>query len=189
MDMTEQQAIDLIRQRDPTGLDALVRLHQVGAVRLAFNILRNRADADDAVADAFLDAYDHISHLHDEDHFGPWFIRIVANRSLGMLRRQKRRSRIFEMLWRKGQAEPQKDPELIALTRETDRILWSAVNDLPPQERLALVLRYYLGYDENAIALTMSCPVGTVKTRLRRARLRLQAKLLPRLGTATVGNI
>ncbi len=175
--MTEQEAIAKLRLRDPAGLAILVELHQVRALRLAFTILRNRADAEDAVADAFIAAYDDIDHLRANDPFQPWFTRVVVNRSLSMLRRSRRTSRIMVVLQGHRLVEAPPDPAAVAERQEMNEVLRYAVDTLPPKERVALILRYYLDLDERTIAQVMACPLGTVKTRLRRGRLRLQSRL------------
>src|SRR3989442_15240988 len=96
--MVQQEAISQLRQGSPEGLTMLVEAHQVRALRLAYMILGNRADADDVVADAFMVAYDRIDQLRDSSQFEAWFMRIVTNQSLGCLRRSYRTRRTTALL-------------------------------------------------------------------------------------------
>ena len=182
--MVQQEAISQLRQGSPEGLTMLVEAHQVRALRLAYMILGNRADADDVVADAFILAYDRIDQLRDSSQFEAWFMRIVTNQSLGCLRRSYRTRRTTALLGGRLALHPQLDPQAIAEDRQENRVLWDAIGSLPPSERVVIVLRYGLDLDEKTIARRMGGPVGTVKTRLRRARQRLQRKLAPHLNTA-----
>lgn len=176
--MTEDQALGALRNGDPTGLAVLVENHQSAALRLAFAILRDRAEAEDVVADCFLAAYEHIDQLGNGDPFAPWFTRIVINRSLTTIRRMRRRVRILEVLAWARVIDRSADPTAVVELRERDRQLWLAVDALPDNERIVTVLRYYLDLSERQIANLVGCPVGTVKTRLRRGRLRLESHLL-----------
>ena len=182
--MAEIQAIAGLKEGKPEGLTTLVIAHQVRALRLAYLILGNRADADDVVADAFIAAYDRIHQLRDSRGFEPWFMKIVANQALACLRRSRRSRQMMVLLGGRLLAGPQLDPQAMAENRQSNRALWAAIDSLPPNERLVIVLRYGLDLDEKTIALRMDSPVGTVKTRLRRARMRLHRKLAPHLNAA-----
>jgi RNA polymerase sigma-70 factor, ECF subfamily len=182
--MVEQEAISRLRQGSPEGLPTLVDAYQVRALRLAYMVLGNRADADDVVADAFIVAYDRIHQLRDSSQFEPWFMRIVTNRALACLRRSHRTRRITTVLGGRLALHPQLDPQALAEDRQENRALWDAIGSRPPSERVVIVLRYGLDLDEKTIARRMGSPVGTVKTRLRRARQRLQRKLAPLLNAA-----
>lgn len=182
--MDEEEAVSCLRRRDPAGLSVLVRLYQIQGLRLAYTILGNRADADDAVADAFIDAYDGIHQLRDSHSFAAWFMQIVTNRSLGLLRRSHKTIRLVALLRRHRVAEQAIDPQLLAEQIEMSRTIWSAVGELAPNERVVLVLKYGLDLDEKSIADAIDCPLGTVKTRLRRAKLKLQSRLRPHFEAA-----
>jgi RNA polymerase sigma-70 factor (ECF subfamily) len=170
--MTAQDAaIEELKRGDIAGLAHLVRLHQLKALRTAYGILGDRAAAEDVVSEAFLKVVDGIARFDRARPFEPWFYRIVVNLAIDY-RRKARRS----------EAQSEALPERVAVStdldaRETRILLAQQIAVLPEPERAALVLRYYLDMDEVAMATVLNCPVGTVKSRLHRARERLRLGL------------
>lgn len=77
--MSESEAIERLRQGDIKGLEALVRAHELRALRAAYLIVRDRDVAEDVVADAFVRAYEHIGCFDGARPFAPWFLRLVVN--------------------------------------------------------------------------------------------------------------
>ncbi len=178
----EASALALLRQGDIAGLEALVSLHQVRALRTAFAITGDRQSAEDVVADAFLTVYDRIGQLDEHRPFTPWFYRIVANASIKH-RRRAGGSAFTEgdLKWLERQADRSPGPEEEATLQEMRYLLLSAIYSLPAKQRAAMVLRYYLDMDEASVAQTLGCPVGTVKWRLHSARRRLRSTLTPEI--------
>jgi len=191
--MEEQEAIVRLKQGDIDGLEALVRQHQVQAVRTAYLITRDRAMAEDIVQAAFLRAYERISQFDARRPFGPWFLRSVANDAIKAATRRKYLvsletsaeggDRSLEDLL----ADPTPRPASLVETIETREAVWAALGKLPPAQRAAIVLRYYLGLSEAEMATELACPPGTVKWRLHAARNRLRT-LLRHLRPATSGS-
>lgn len=178
MDNEEREAIGALRRSDIGGLEALVRLHQVRAVRASFAIMGDRATAEDVVAEAFLTVYERIGQFDSRRPFAPWFYRIVVNGSLKALRRTQRvlvHAGGMDVLAHWQDSGP--GPEEQSLTREMCEHLLDAVRALPPKQRAAVILRYYLEMDDGAIATALGCPRGTVKWRLHAARQRLRPQL------------
>jgi RNA polymerase sigma-70 factor (ECF subfamily) len=170
----------LLRQGDIAGLEALVRIHQVRAMRAAFAITGARHAAEDVVADSFLVVYDRIHQLDERRPFTPWFYRIVVNGALKSHRRAARTAfNDDDLEWLDQQADQSPSPEEEAAIREMRYFLLAAIYTLPPKQRAALVLRYYLDMDEATIASTLRCPLGTIKWRLHSAHRRLRHSLTP----------
>jgi RNA polymerase sigma factor (sigma-70 family) len=172
---TEDEAIAALRRGESGGLDVLVELHQAQALRLAYSITGSRATAEDVVADAFVSVYQHIGQLDPDRPFRPWFTRIVANRALTEARRATRTLRVLALLSLRPAPPP--DPEAVAEQQDLRRHVVAAVRSLPPNERVVIVLRYFEDMDERGMAGMLGWPVGTVKTRLYRARRNLRARL------------
>ena len=180
----EQQAITTLRGGDIRGLETLVRLYQLPAVRTAYAITGNRHHAEDVVADAFLRVYERIYQYNDRRPFSPWFYRIVVNGALKAVRTAQRThsSDDLDTDWLDRQVGESPGPEEEVATREMRLLLLGAIYTLPPHQRAAVVLRYYLDMDEATMAQTLGCPLGTVKWRLHAARNRLRRTLTPEMG-------
>ncbi|MGH7882214.1 MAG: RNA polymerase sigma factor [Candidatus Dormibacteraceae bacterium] len=176
----ETEAIAALRRGESGGLEVLIELHQLWALRFAYSITGSRAEAEDVVADAFIAVYEHLDQLHPERAFKPWFNRIVYNRAISVTRKAARMHRILGFLGRQPTRSP--DPEAEAESNSFHRQLVAVVHALPLNERLVIVLRYFEDMGEQEIGILLAWPLGTVKTRLRRARLKLRDQLTDKNG-------
>jgi RNA polymerase sigma-70 factor (ECF subfamily) len=183
--VTEAEAIESLQRGSPDGMEFLLAEHEVAARRLAYAITGNRATADDVVAEAFLSAYRHIGRFQAGRPFAPWLLKIVANEALQVARRSKRADRLNALLGRQRTETP--DPVEVAETNAVRRRVAAAVRALEPNERAAVTLRYLLDMDERTVAETLGWPLGTVKTRLHRARGHLRDQLGEDLGVGVPG--
>lgn len=178
--MEEQVAIAQLQQGDISGLEALVRIHQVRAIRTAFLVTHDRALAEDVVQAAFLRAYERIGQFDAQRPFGPWFFRSVARDAVKAAVRGERQvslartSQTADCVTDSG-AEPGISWE----KAETRQEVWAALGTLSPAQRSAIVQRYYLGLSEAEMASVSNCPPGTIKSRLHGARERLRLLLRP----------
>ncbi len=181
--MGEHEAIERLRAGDIGGLEPLVRAHYVPAVRAAYLITRDRAEAEDVVQGAFLRAYERIDQFDAARPFGPWFLRSVTNSAVTATARRTRHVS-WEGTHGAGAsgataADPAPGPDELLAGAETRAEVWSALGQLPPAQRGAVVLRYYLELSETDLAAELACPPGTVKWQLHAARQRLRALLRP----------
>jgi RNA polymerase sigma-70 factor (ECF subfamily) len=131
------------------------------------------------VQSAFLRVFERIEQFEVGRPFEPWFIRIIINDAL-MLEKRKRNVP-FDLAFESEQLpiasqEPAVDDMLIA--NETTEAIWEAIGRLSARQRAVIVMRYYLGMDEDEMATELDCAPGTVKSRLHAARQRLR-ELLP----------
>jgi RNA polymerase sigma-70 factor, ECF subfamily len=154
---------ELVRAARMGSRDAAAELftrHWPGAWRIARAVTGRRDMADDVAQDAFERAFASLWRFDEARPFAPWLHRIVANRSLDLLRSERRLVGL--------DAAATADAEWRDLTAE-DRRLLAAVAGLSPQRRLVIVLRYGIGYAPSQIAALLDLPVGTVHSRLARA--------------------
>jgi RNA polymerase sigma-70 factor (ECF subfamily) len=172
--MTDFEAVRALQQGNQDALETLIQRHELRALRLAYHITRDPESAKDVVADSFLAVVEQISRSDPDRPFEPWFFRIVTNRAISATRWASRRQRLLALI--APRSEPP-DPEAVAIRNETQRVLAQVIQSLPPKERAALALRYYLDLDERGIAAMLGWPIGTVKTRLHRGRARLRQRL------------
>ncbi len=177
----EAQAVERWQRGDPEGLEELVRAYELRALRTAYLILRDRMDAEDAVQNAFLRAWEYRHRFDPRRPFWPWLLRLVLREALRLAERRDRHlpasSPSFletedpvESTW----GDPHPSPEQMAEQAEQRRRLWQALGLLSPAQRTAIVLRYYHELPEKEIAEIMGCTIGTVKHYLYEGRIRLR---------------
>jgi RNA polymerase sigma-70 factor, ECF subfamily len=187
--MDEHEAIRRLKQHDLRGLESLVHDHQLEAVRVAMLVTRERALAEDVVQSSFVRVCEKIGQFDEGRTFRPWFLRIVTNAALKAVTRG-RREISYEMLAAEATGAGARllaadDPQEQAERSERVAVLRAAVDGLSPEQRVAIVLHYYLGFKEREIAGEVGRPLGTVKRWLHDARIRLRALLARSLGHET----
>ena len=157
----------------------IVRGYQRAVYRVAYALTRNAGDADDVTQETFLRAWQAIGRFRVGEPLYPWLARIAMNASFSLLRRRKRRPEVAlePMLEAGAQWAGGDDPVEEAAASERDERLASAYLALSEEHRAVLALRVVedLSYDEIARALRV--PVGTVMSRLSRARAELRSRL------------
>jgi RNA polymerase sigma-70 factor (ECF subfamily) len=184
--MDERQAIARLRCGDISGLEVLVYQYQSRALEVAVLTGADYALAEDVVQDAFLRAYERIHQFDLDRPFAPWFLRIVINDTLKVLRR---RSQVSLGVTGIEQASSQsaKDVESQFAEIETRGEVWQALEQLNPSQRAVIVARYYLGMTDADIAHRLDIAQGTVRWHLSIARQRLR-QLLPAWITSPAGD-
>lgn len=174
-------AITRLKQGNIAGLAALVQKYQVEAVHTALLIIRDRDLAEDIAQEAFLQAYRKISQFDDRRPFSPWFFRIVINTALKAANRQKREISLEEPEDGNFLAEwlidPGRGPEALVETAELRETVWRALEQLTPDQRAAVVLRYFLDKNESEMIQDLNRPLTTIKWWLYAARQRLRKQL------------
>lgn len=174
-------AITRLKQGNIAGLAVLVQKYQVEAVHTALLIIHDRDLAEDIAQEAFLQAYRKISQFDDRRPFSPWFFRIVINTALKTANRQKREISLKEPEDGNFLAEwlidPGSGPEALAETAELRETVWRALEQLTPDQRAVVVLRYFLDKNESEMIHDLNRPLTTIKWWLYAARQRLRKQL------------
>jgi RNA polymerase sigma-70 factor (ECF subfamily) len=182
----ESTAIAQLKRGDIRGLDALMLIYQLRALRAAYVVTRDLPLAEDIVQSAFIRAYERIEQFDDTRPFGPWLLRSVVNSAATAASRQRRFVPLDDARPSEGPGADadandavsmQPDPETLILQAETNDELWQALESLPPAQRAAAVLRLYLELPESETAQQLGIPLGTVKSRVNAARTRLKTVL------------
>ena len=178
--MIERQAIERLQRGDIGGLEELVRAHQLAAVRAAYLICRDPAQAEDIVQSAFLKVFARIDQFDASRPFAPWFMRLVANDALKAASRSARTQALANDYDVGELAIASPDPDLITRLEalETSAALRAALDQLAPADRHAIVLRYFLDLDSTAMAARLDSTPSTIRWRLASARRKLR-QLLP----------
>ena len=183
--------------RDPAAVRLVTGRNNQRLYRAAWSILRNKAEAEDAVQSAYLSAFAAISGFAGRSSLGTWLMRIVINEALGRQRAARRRRKhlddggvaVMELyrdrLMRGSTNEILPDG---ALAREQiRRLMEEAVARLPDAFRLVFVMREVEEMSVEETAEALDIPPATVKTRHHRARQRLREELAPELKSALTG--
>lgn len=182
-----------ITARDGAAFEALMRQHNGRLFRVARAILKDDADAEDVLQDAYLDAYRNMSQFRGDSQLGTWLVRIVANRALMRLRKQKRDRVVIPIATRRRDDETPKDyadqtsesPTNAAARAEVRRLLERRIDELPMTFRAVFVLREIEELSADEVAQCLGIPAATVRTRLFRARALLREALARDLDLAT----
>lgn len=184
MDMT--MTIEAARGGDETAFGHLVVYYRSAAERVAQHILKTEEAAADAVQDAFIKVYKAMQRFQD-GNFRSWLLRIVTNTCYDHLRREKRRHALsLDELSEQpklnvishpvffSDEEKSTDPEFQAICRESMDNLLKTIDQLPPWHRNVVMLVDVHGYDYAEAAELLGLPLGTIKSRLSRARAALR---------------
>lgn len=178
-------AIQAARLGDDGAFAALIDLYRAAAERVAQQILHTEEAAADAVQEAMIKAHRAMTRFQ-EGNFRSWFLRIVTNTCYDHLRRQRRRAAVSldELTEQAGidylpsDDYVAEDPESLVLQNEGMRFLLAAIDALPEYHRSVVMLVDVQGYDYAEAAEILGLPLGTVKSRLSRARSALRDQLV-----------
>ena len=186
-----------IARRDAGAVRLVMRRNNQRLFRAAWQILRNREDAEDAVQSAYLKAFAAIRSFAGRSSLSTWLTRIVTNNALAHARSARRRRSLLEesevpilddyreMLMRGSMSV---SPEQAVARGQIRQIVADAINQLPAPFRTVFVLRQIEELEVGEVAERLGIPAATVKTRHLRARRRLQRLLGPGLGGLLSGN-
>jgi RNA polymerase sigma-70 factor, ECF subfamily len=145
------------------------------AFRVAYGVLRNREDAEEAAQEAFARAYTQFRSLRDREAFRAWLVRITWRLAIDHQRMSRRRQQREQVSIES--ATPAPTAEDLAVQQQMHERLWAAVDALPDAQRSVVILAAIQGYDTREVAGLLELPEGTVKSRLFAARKRLAESL------------
>ncbi len=176
-----------VRRGDLTGLPVLIELYQLRALRTAYLITWERAQAEDLVQAAFVQLPQRLQTYDLRRPFEPWFLRLVANDALQLLRRSQRWLSLDDPLpgsdtdltFADLLPDPGLSPDAHQEAGELRASVQQALAALPAPQRAAIVLRYYADMSEEDMAGLLNTPPGTIKWRLHAARQHLKRLLQP----------
>lgn len=174
-----------VRSGDFTAMDELVQRHYRSVFNLAFRLSGNYDDAQDIVSEAFIRVHNALPNFRGDANFTTWLYRIVKNVFLDERKKQRVRSHssLEEMVDLEDSAvsrqveDPTPGPEWVVERGERADTIQKAVGTLPEAQRVMIALYHFHHRSYEEIAEIMALPIGTVKSRLNRARLALKNKL------------
>ena len=186
--VTDQQLVERVQKGDQKAFDLLVLKYQHRIVNLVSRFVRNQADALDVTQDAFIKAYRALPNFRGESAFYTWMYRIAVNTAKNYLAVQSRRpfgmeQDIAEIEQFEGDnaLKEYATPENLLLRDEIQETVVKAIEELPEDLRIAITLREVEGLSYEDIAVAMDCPIGTVRSRIFRAREAIDKQLKPLL--------
>ncbi|WP_058554616.1 RNA polymerase sigma factor RpoE [Thiohalocapsa sp. ML1] len=185
---TDQALVERAQGGDNRAFDLLVLKYQQRIAALIGRYLRDNSEVMDVTQDAFLKAYRALPGFRGESAFYTWIYRIAINTVKNHLVAQGRRppgddveAEVAEQMDMGGRLRDQATPERELLTDEIANNVQAALDGLPEDLRTAIVLRELEGMSYEEIATAMSCPIGTVRSRIFRAREAIDKRLRPLL--------
>ncbi|GAB2998040.1 RNA polymerase sigma factor RpoE [Psychrosphaera aestuarii] len=190
--MSEQSKdLGLVRRAqagEKAAFDLLVRKYQNKIISLVSRYLGNNGDVQDVAQDAFIKAYTALPGFRGEAAFYTWLYRIAVNSAKNYLMARGRRPANVDVdaegaeYYETNEAlRENASPESLALTDEIKHVIFNTIEELPEELKVAIQLREIDGMSYEEIATAMGCPIGTVRSRIFRARDAIDAKLEPLL--------
>jgi len=165
---------------DARAFEQLVEPHRELMFRVAYLIVRNRADAEDAAQDALVKAWRSLGRFRPGDPLRPWLVTIAANEARNRRRGAGRRERLALRASASPSGAAAPSPEELTVAAAERRRLLDSVEQLPDAQRLVLECRFLLSLSEEETAAALGVRRGTVKSRAARALERLREVHEPR---------
>lgn len=188
----DQELVERAQKGDKRAFELLVMKYQRKLARLLSRMVRDAAEVEDISQEAFIKAYRALPGFRGESAFYTWLYRIAVNTAKNYLVARKRRAPTTTS-FDNEEAEGFEEAELLRETATPEAELQSkqiaqavnqAVDALPEELRTAITLREIEGLSYEEIAQMMDCPIGTVRSRIFRAREAIAVKIRPMLGTS-----
>ena len=188
----DQQLVERVQRGDKQAFGLLVAKYQRKLARLLSRLIRDPAEVEDIAQETFIKAYRALPSFRGDSAFYTWLYRIGINTAKNFLVSQGRRaptstdfdSEEAETFEDGDQLRDINTPERLMMTRQIGYTVNTAMEALPEELKTAIVLREIEGLSYEEIATIMDCPIGTVRSRIFRAREAISEKLKPLLDTA-----
>jgi RNA polymerase sigma-70 factor, ECF subfamily len=184
-DVSDLSLVQRVQRGDKGAFDALVLKYQHRVVKLVMRYVRSPAEAEDIAQEAFIKAYRALPQFRADSAFYTWLYRIAINTAKNAVASRARSPIVYDLddgdsdesYEMQGRMKDTATPEALAMTEEIRLTVNAAIESLPEDLRTAIVLREIEGLSYEEIAATMECPVGTVRSRIFRAREAIDARL------------
>jgi len=184
----DQQLVERVQRGDKNAFNLLVTKYQHKVANLVSRYVKNHSDVPDIVQEAFIKAYRALPNFRGDSAFYTWLYRIAVNCAKNQLVSSGRKPPGSDIeiedaeVYDSGDAlRENASPEKLLLTEEIKKVIFSTIEQLPEDLRTAINLRELEGLSYEEIATIMECPVGTVRSRIFRARDAVDKKIRPLL--------
>ncbi|MDX1268431.1 MAG: RNA polymerase sigma factor RpoE [Oceanisphaera sp.] len=186
--LTDQQLVERVQRGDKNAYNLLVKKYQYKVANLVSRFVSNPGDVPDVTQEAFIKAYRALPGFRGESAFFTWLYRIAVNTAKNYLVSQRRRPPGSDVdiedaeFYDGGEGlKDQASPEHLMLSEEIRRAVFETIEVLPEDLKTAITLRELEGMSYEDIAKVMDCPVGTVRSRIFRAREAIDKRVQPLL--------
>ncbi|WP_028773110.1 RNA polymerase sigma factor RpoE [Shewanella waksmanii] len=186
--ISDQQLVERVQQGDKNAFNLLVQKYQHKVINLIARYVKNQADVANVAQEAFIKAYRALPNFRGESAFYTWLYRIAVNTAKNHLVALGRRAPANDVDAEEAEYYDGSDalkefasPERMMLSDEIQKVVFDTLDTLPEELKMAISLRELDGMSYEEIANVMDCPVGTVRSRIFRAREAIDKKLQPLL--------
>jgi RNA polymerase sigma-70 factor (ECF subfamily) len=187
----DQLLVERVQKGDKTAFDLLILKYQHRIISLVSRYVSDPVEAQDVAQEAFIKAYRALGKFRGDSAFYTWLYRIAINTAKNWLVSRKRRppasdidAMDAEQYGMDSRLKERDTPEHELLREEIEKTVYDAIAVLPEDLRTAIMLREMDGMSYDEIATTMDCPIGTVRSRIFRAREAIDEKLRPLVGNS-----
>ena len=182
----DQVLVERVQKGDKQAFNLLVKKYQHRVTNLISRYIKNQNDVSDVAQEAFIKAYRALPNFRGESAFYTWLYRIAVNSAKNYMVASGRKPPGSDIeiedaeIYDGGDAlKENASPERLALTEEIKHVIFDTIENLPEELKIAIQLREIDGMSYDEIAAAMGCPIGTVRSRIFRARDAIDAKLQP----------
>ena len=188
----DQLLVERVQKGDKRAFDLLIQKYQHRIVSLVSRYVSDSSEAQDVAQEAFIKAYRAIGRFRGDSAFYTWLYRIAINTAKNWIVAKNRRPPASdidavdaEQYGMSSRLKETSTPENEMLREEIERTVYGTIAELPEDLRTAIMLREMDGMSYEEISTTMECPIGTVRSRIFRAREAIDEKLKPLIGGHT----
>ena len=181
---TDKQLVERVKRGDKRAFDLLTLKYQHKIISLVGRYLRDQDEVQDVTQEAFIKAYRALPNFRGDSAFYTWLYRIAINTAKNHLVSKSRRPPDTDIDVDDGEFQADSavlrddhTPEASLATSQMEKVIYKAIDDLPEELKVAVTLREFEGLSYEEIAEVMECPVGTVRSRIFRAREAIEKKI------------
>ena len=181
---TDKQLVERVKRGDKRAFDVLILKYQHKIIGLVGRYLRDQDEVKDVTQESFIKAYRALPSFRGDSAFYTWLYRIAINTAKNHLVSRSRRPPDTDIDVDDGEFQDNsavlrdnESPEDVLATGQMEVVIYGAIDDLPEELKVAVTLREFEGLSYDEIAEVMRCPVGTVRSRIFRAREAIEKKI------------
>lgn len=183
---TDAELVKRVQNGDSKAFDVLVIKYQQRVINLITRFVSDYSECQDIAQEAFMKAYKGLHNFRGDSQFYTWLYRIAANTAKNFLASRGRKvpaqgidAQDAEFYDGESRLKDRETPESLMLTKEIEKTVFASIEALPEDLKMAIRLREMEGMSYDDIAHIMDCPIGTVRSRIFRAREAIDAELRP----------